>query len=110
MIIIRVSIMISVVFYLYFIINLLLINHYREPTQTYEKGPTPYELFLVIPVLNEEQVITKTIARLSKSLAQLPSTIRAQIIAVDDDSTDHSLLMLTQSSSPYLQILHRAGN
>ena len=110
MIIIRASIMISVVFYLYFIINLLLINHYREPTQTYEKGPTPYELFLVIPVLNEEQVITKTIARLSKSLAQLPSTIRAQIIAVDDDSTDHSLLMLTQSSSPYLQILHRAGN
>lgn len=45
MIIIRVAIMISVVFYLYFIINLLLINHYREPIQNYEKGPTPYELF-----------------------------------------------------------------
>nr|WP_236944804.1 hypothetical protein [Lactiplantibacillus plantarum] len=53
--------MISVVFYLYFIINLLLINHYREPIQSYEKGPTPYELFLVIPVLNEEHVISRTI-------------------------------------------------
>ena len=97
MIIVRVAITISVVFYLYFIINLLLINHYREPIQSYEKGPTPYELFLVIPVLNEEHVISRTITQLTESLEQLPPTVHAQIIAVDDDSTDHSLLLLTQS-------------
>ncbi|WP_421568711.1 glycosyltransferase family 2 protein [Lactiplantibacillus plantarum] len=110
MIIVRVAITISVVFYLYFIINLLLINHYREPIQSYEKGPTPYELFLVIPVLNEEHVISRMITQLTESLEQLPPTVHAQIIAVDDDSTDHSLLLLTQSSSRFLQILHRTGN
>ncbi len=45
MIIVRVAITISVVFYLYFIINLLLINHYREPIQSYEKGPHPMNYF-----------------------------------------------------------------
>lgn len=110
MILITLAMTISVMFYLYFLINLGLINHYREPTRVYLKGPTPYQLFLIIPVLNEERVIGKTVAQLSNALDQLPASIHAQLIAVDDDSSDHSLLMLTQSQSPYLQVLHRAAN
>ncbi|MFC6181592.1 glycosyltransferase family 2 protein [Lactiplantibacillus daowaiensis] len=101
---------ISSLFYGYFIIEILLINHYRVPKRSMTKGKQPYQLYLVIPVLNEERVITKTITQLSQQLAQLPSTITAQIIAVDDDSHDHSLALLATSPSPYLQVLHRAGN
>lgn len=106
----RIAITISSLFYGYFLLNILLINHYREPSQSYKKGPQPYRLYLIIPVLNEASVITTTINRLSHELAQLPSSIQAQIIAVDDNSSDHSLAELAASKSPFLQILHRAGN
>lgn len=107
---VKVAVGISGVFYLYFLMNIILVNHYREPTEKYTKGQQPYKLFLVIPVLNEEHVITRTIDRLSAELSQLPKSIQAQIVAVDDNSGDHSLLALTSSKSPYLQVLHRAGN
>ena len=106
----RIAITISSLFYAYFLLNILLINHYREPTQTVHKGPQPFRLYLVIPVLNEAGIITNTIDRLSRELAKLPQSIEPQIIAVDDNSSDHSLAKLAASKSPYLQILHRAGN
>ncbi|AVK62467.1 glycosyl transferase family 2 [Lactobacillus sp. CBA3605] len=85
-------------------------NHYREPVQPATKDPAKFNLYLVIPVLNEDQIIAKTVSHLSTQLAKLPATIHAQIITVDDNSTDNSLATLAASKSPYLQVLHRAGN
>jgi len=106
----RIAITISSLFYGYFLLNILLINHYREPSQSFKKGTQPYRLYLIIPVLNEAGVITTTINRLSQELAKLPDSIEPQIIAVDDNSSDRSLAELAASKSPFLQILHRAGN
>ncbi|BDZ30917.1 glycosyl transferase family 2 [Lactiplantibacillus brownii] len=106
----QIAITISSLFYGYFLLNILLINHYREPIRPVHKGSQPFRLYLVIPVLNEANVITTTINRLSGELAKLPNSIEAQIIAVDDNSHDHSLSALATSQSPFLQILHRAGN
>ncbi|RRK10830.1 glycosyltransferase [Lactiplantibacillus garii] len=107
---VKVAVTISGLFYLYFLLDVILVNHYREPVKKYVKGPQSYRLFLVIPVLNEEHIIAGTISHLSAELVQLPASIHAQIVAVDDNSSDHSLLELAQSTSPYLQVLHRAGN
>ncbi|MFC6165722.1 glycosyltransferase family 2 protein [Lactiplantibacillus dongliensis] len=109
-VIINLAITISSLFYLYFLFNIMLVNHYREPTTTPQKGQQPMRLYLIIPVLNEAAIIQKTITQLSAQLDQLPKTIQAQIIAVDDNSTDRSLSELAQTDSPYLQVLHRAGN
>ncbi|MFB9770451.1 glycosyltransferase family 2 protein [Lactiplantibacillus modestisalitolerans] len=109
-ILITIAITISSLFYLYFLLTVILVNHYRQPVKTYVKRERPYQLFIVIPVLNEELIIGRTIERLSAELAKLPKSIHAQIIAVDDDSKDQSLRKLAESQSPYLQILHRAGN
>lgn len=107
---INTAIAISSLFYLYFLLNVILVNHYREPAKPIHKGKQRYHLFIIIPVLNEEQVIGRTITRLSRELAKLPSSIQANIVAVDDNSSDRSLACLTQLKSPYLQIIHRAGN
>ena len=104
------AITISSLFYLYFLVNIFLINHYREPVRALTKGPAQFQLFLIIPVLNEAHIVAQTINQLSAEIANLPSTVQAEIVAVDDDSSDKSLAALAQSSSPYLQVLHRAGN
>ncbi|AVK63048.1 glycosyl transferase family 2 [Lactobacillus sp. CBA3606] len=109
-IIMGIGITISSLFYLYFLLDIILMNHYREPVQPTTKGAAKFNLYLVIPVLNEDQIIAKTVSRLSAQLAKLPATIHAQIITVDDNSTDNSLATLAASKSPYLQVLHRAGN
>jgi len=109
-VIINLAITISSLFYLYFLLNLILVNHYREPVTTLQKGPQTLRLYLVIPVLNEAPIIGQTIDHLSTQIDHLPATIKAQIIAVDDNSTDGSLRDLANAASPYLQVLHRAGN
>ncbi|WP_237756506.1 glycosyltransferase family 2 protein [Lactiplantibacillus herbarum] len=105
----NISIIISTLFYVYFILSIVLFNHYRESAKLVQKGPESFELILIIPVLNEEAIIGKTIADLTHQLSQLPATIQAHIIAVDDHSTDNSLQVLTNSQSPYLKVIHRAG-
>lgn len=105
----NISIIISTLFYVYFILSIVLFNHYRESAKLVKKGPQSFDLILIIPVLNEEAVIGKTLADLTHELSQLPDTIHAQIIAVDDHSTDNSLQVLTSSKSPYLKIIHRSG-
>lgn len=59
-------------------------------------------IFIVIPIHNEEKHILKVLNGVSKQ--------KLQIIAVDDGSTDSSLLKINKSNIPRLSVLHHKIN
>jgi cellulose synthase/poly-beta-1,6-N-acetylglucosamine synthase-like glycosyltransferase len=89
--------LISFIFYLACLINLALSAGITlPPIQKAALDSEKYKLYLIIPVLNEEQVIISTIKSLISEIDKLPTHIQGTIVAVNDHSTDDSLFLLSQ--------------
>jgi glycosyltransferase involved in cell wall biosynthesis len=69
-----------------------------------EKQPT---LSIVIPALNEQDNVQPLVEQISKAMAD--ARIEAELIIIDDGSTDQTLANLNklQANHPFLRILHR---
>ncbi|GAB6093213.1 glycosyltransferase family 2 protein [Furfurilactobacillus curtus] len=104
---ITVAAVISITFYCYFLITVILTNQARQLVHFEQKGATPYHLFIVIPVLNEAGVIAHTISNLINTFTELPATITPHIIAINDNSDDDSLAILQTIDSSFLTIINR---
>lgn len=55
------------------------------------------KLSIIIPVYNEENTIKQILEKISK--AKLPSSVKKEIIVIDDGSTDSSIRQLTDQNS-----------
>jgi dolichyl-phosphate beta-glucosyltransferase len=67
---------------------------------------------VVIPVFNEEKKIARTIAEVSSCFSVNEDFVLAEIIAVDDGSSDatHSILLTCSEGNQYLRVLRHQQN
>jgi len=72
--------------------------------------PLPKLLSLVIPIYNEEEVLSLLLERLDKLLASLPCP--AEVILVNDGSRDRSIVLLLQAAArePRYKVVSLARN
>lgn len=82
--------------------------HFRVPP-----GPQsayPYDLSIVVPAYNEEARLPGTVEAMARYCTQRP--LRAEIIVVDDGSTDRTLEVATQlpAEGVRLRLLHQPVN
>lgn len=100
---------ISLVIYLIyvgFVFYLCLLPSRKTKAQT---AKLSYELWLIIPALNEENVISKTITNLQHSLTYLSPLIATNILVVDDHSQDHTFSLaseLTTTIKTNTELMH----
>jgi glycosyltransferase involved in cell wall biosynthesis len=73
-------------------------------------NPPRLDLSIVIPAYNEDQRLPKTLAAIVEFLKSKP--YRAEIIVVDDGSTDHTAAAVTaaRENFPELRLLSNNGN
>lgn len=76
--------------YVGFIFYLCLLPNKRTKIETVK---LPYELWIIIPALNEAKVISNTITKLQHSLTYLSPLITANILVIDDHSEDQTFYL-----------------
>jgi len=79
-----------------------------DPTDfSSEAAPT---LSIVVPALNEQDNVTPLVEKVGKAMND--AGIHAELIVVDDGSTDQTLARLTslQTQHPWLRVLHRPAS
>lgn len=108
-VIFKLMLLISLAAYLGYLINFIIAatGHLAEVESL--TSQETYKLFLVIPVLNEEEVIQPTIKSLLNELKKLPDYIELTIVAVNDYSDDNSqtLIEALQKQTNHLWLLNR---
>jgi cellulose synthase/poly-beta-1,6-N-acetylglucosamine synthase-like glycosyltransferase len=88
---------VSFLFYLIYLFNFTLSASVKlPPILTPPAHPQQFKLYLVIPMLNEEHVIVPTIEALLAQIQRLPSRIDATVVVVNDDSSDNSLILVSE--------------
>ncbi|GLB47606.1 glycosyl transferase family 2 [Philodulcilactobacillus myokoensis] len=109
-IIINVLLCVSAFFYIFYIIETLffLANPFRVDPKTLKVNndfKNNYDLWILIPALNEEQVIGATIDRLKRELNNFKTInkIHPHLLVVDDCSSDHTLHVALQHHAMVIQ-------
>lgn len=95
----------SLIAYLIYLLDFALAASIRPTTIKPARKTENYTLYLVIPVLNEEQVIAQTLTALVTEIRQLPPNIAPWIVTVNDDSADQSQAIITRLQADYPNIL-----
>jgi len=81
------------VYYLYYMAHsLALLAQWPVRIGDHRDPEDRYELWLMIPALNEEPVIQKTVTSLLEATGRMPSNIQCHVLVIDDDSDDGTLL------------------
>lgn len=81
----------SLVTFLGYLLWFSIFNFERVRDVKSTKSNIPYELFIVVPLLNEENTIFSYVNNLINELNNIDSTINPNIILIDDASEDRTL-------------------
>jgi cellulose synthase/poly-beta-1,6-N-acetylglucosamine synthase-like glycosyltransferase len=101
----KIVIALSFIAYLIYLLDFALAASIRPKTIKPARKTENFTLYLVIPVLNEEQVIGETLTALLTEIRKLPVTIAPWIVTVNDDSDDRSQAIITEMQADHPNIL-----
>ncbi|KRL14772.1 glycosyltransferase [Schleiferilactobacillus perolens] len=96
---------ISLITYLIYLVNFALSASIHLPTIQPVDKLDQFTFCLVIPVLNEQQVIGETIRQLLTEMKKMPPQVKSQLIAVNDDSADSSRAIIEQLQRQYPNLI-----
>ncbi|KRM29665.1 glycosyltransferase [Schleiferilactobacillus harbinensis] len=101
----RIVITLSFIAYLIYLSDFALAASIRPKTIKPVPKAENFTLYIVIPVLNEEQVIGQTLLSLLAEIRKLPTNIAPWIVTVNDDSDDQSQAIITALQADHPNIL-----
>lgn len=105
----RIVITLSFIAYLIYLSDFALAASIRPKTIKPVPKAENFTLYIVIPVLNEEQVIGQTLLSLLAEIRKLPTNIAPWIVTVNDDSDDQSQAIITALQADHPNILPLIG-
>ncbi|KRL67588.1 glycosyltransferase family 2 protein [Companilactobacillus versmoldensis] len=87
---------ISLVAFVLYILWFLFFCFKKTKNLPIKKGNLIYELFIMMPLLNEEKTVSRYISKLNDELDKVDETIIPNIVLIDDDSDDQTLKELNK--------------
>lgn len=90
----KILLIVSLITFLSYLLWFSIFYLIREKNVKYDSDQTPYDLFIMIPLLNEENTIKSYVKNMVLELNKLTPNIKSNIVLINDGSDDHTLANL----------------